>query len=212
MNFKCLASNKEHVNNISLVTNQPLTLSEKFKVEYPPVGLAPFDEAQKSGNQVEITAVRGKQGSINIEFEAEPPPRIDQIKWHIVRDTADLSLIIFPEQTVHRMSASVPIVSNQRFEDASSTTKNMAQLIIYDVRPEDQDDFFYLEVDNAHGKEEFRFSLNVVDVDPSINNYSYYDAYSSSSAEKTTMSSLVNKAALIFIFQLLFILHSLCLY
>ena len=75
MSFKCLASNKEYVSNISVVTNQPLTVSEKFRVEYPPVGLEPFYEAQKSGNQVPITVVRGQQGRINITFEAEPPPR-----------------------------------------------------------------------------------------------------------------------------------------
>ena len=73
--FKCLASKKDSANNINLDSDQPLTVSQKFRIEYPPVGLPPFDDVQTRGNQVGIIAVRGEEASININFKAEPPPR-----------------------------------------------------------------------------------------------------------------------------------------
>ena len=51
-------------------------MSQTFNVKYPPLALKEFQQAQYSGNQVEITAVRGKQAIVSIDFEAEPPPRI----------------------------------------------------------------------------------------------------------------------------------------
>ena len=78
MSFKCSASNENSAKNTTwapLLNHSPI-VSQIFKVEYPPRGLKAFQEAQYSGNQVEITAVRGSQAIVSIDFEAELPPRI----------------------------------------------------------------------------------------------------------------------------------------
>lgn len=78
MSFKCSASTENSEINTTwapLLNHSPIA-AQTFNVEYPPLGLGAFQEAQLSGNQVEITAVRGRQAFISIDFEAEPPPRI----------------------------------------------------------------------------------------------------------------------------------------
>ena len=48
---------------------------------------------------------------------------LEQIRWHIVRDTSDLSIILLPDQASHRMLASTPIISNAGHNDSLSPPK-----------------------------------------------------------------------------------------
>ena len=40
--------------------------------------------------------------------------------WHIVRETSDLSLVIAPGETVHRMSTSPVMISDVRYNGIKS--------------------------------------------------------------------------------------------
>ena len=46
----------------------------------------------------------------------------DQIKWHIVRGTPDLSLILSPGETIHRMSA-LPIKQSDNADSRIAVNK-----------------------------------------------------------------------------------------
>ena len=134
-----------------MLKNQ-ITVSEKFQVEYPPSGLDPFHEAQETGSQVIIEAVKWNDIDIIIEFEANPLPskgimtfeftilrlynspqlasyihisnyNLEQIRWHIVRDTSDLSIILLPGEASHRMLASTSIINNTVNNDSFSPPK-----------------------------------------------------------------------------------------
>ena len=83
--FKCIAKVDE-----TLVTNnynlkQHITVSEQFQVEYPPSGLDPFHEAQQTGSQVMIEAVKWNDIDIMIEFEANPLPSKGITTFEIIR-------------------------------------------------------------------------------------------------------------------------------
>ena len=72
--FKCI-STVDVPNNTSISNAaRQLTISKEFRVEYAPLGLGQFGEAQRSGRQIAITAVQGEDITITIEFEAEPSP------------------------------------------------------------------------------------------------------------------------------------------
>ena len=66
-----------------MLKNQ-ITVSEKFQVEYPPSGLDPFHEAQETGSQVIIEAVKWDNIDIVIEFEANPLPSKGIITFEII--------------------------------------------------------------------------------------------------------------------------------
>merc|ERR1712150_76659 len=180
--FKCIAKVDETLVTTNYNLKQQIKVSESFQVEYPPFGLDAFHEAQETGSHVISEAVKWNDIDITIEFEANPLPSKEQMRWHIVRDTSDLSIILLPEQASHRMLASAPIISNTVNNDSLSSSKVVAQLKIKDVRPEDGNDFFYLEVRNRHGSSEFRFALNVVDFATKDYADSSYDALTSSSS------------------------------
>ena len=67
-----------------MLKNQ-ITVSEKFQVEYPPSGLDPFHEAQETGSQVIIEAVKWNDIDIMIEFEANPLPSKGITTFEIMR-------------------------------------------------------------------------------------------------------------------------------
>ena len=82
--FKCIAKVDE-----TLVTNnynlkQHISVSEQFQVEYPPSGLDPFHEAQETGSQVVIEALKRDNIDIVIEFEANPLPSKGIIIFEII--------------------------------------------------------------------------------------------------------------------------------
>ena len=58
----------------------------------------------------------------NLEFD-QNSLLLEQIRWHIVRDTSDLSIILLPDQASHRMLASTPIISNAGHNDSLSPPK-----------------------------------------------------------------------------------------
>ena len=72
--FRCIAATDDSTNDISTANNDVLAISEQFKVEYPPVGVGPFDEVQISGRQLTFTVTEGENAHIVIDFEAEPLP------------------------------------------------------------------------------------------------------------------------------------------
>ena len=69
-------------NNYNL--KQRLTVSEQFQVEYPPSGIDPFHEAQETGSQVIIEAVKWDNIDIVIAFEANPLPSKGIITFEII--------------------------------------------------------------------------------------------------------------------------------
>ena len=63
---------------------QRLTVSEQFQVDYPPSGLDSYHEAQETGSQVIIEAVKWDNIDIVIEFEANPLPSKGIITFEII--------------------------------------------------------------------------------------------------------------------------------
>ena len=82
--FKCIAKVDETfvTNNYNL--KKEIKVSEQFQVEYPPSGLDPFYEAQKTGSQVIFEAVKWNDIDITIEFEANPLPSKGTITFEII--------------------------------------------------------------------------------------------------------------------------------
>ena len=72
--FHCIAKIENSEALLDSGYNGQLTISEQFQVEYPPYGLAPFDESQISGREIIIDAVNGKDAIIQIHFDANPSP------------------------------------------------------------------------------------------------------------------------------------------
>ena len=82
--FKCIAKVDETLITTTYNLKQPITVSQPFQVEYPPSGLDPFHEAQETGSQVIIEAVKWDNIDIVIEFEANPLPSKGIITFEII--------------------------------------------------------------------------------------------------------------------------------
>jgi len=162
--------------------HQQFMITEQFRVEYSPIGLEKFDNTQRTGREMIFDAVKGKNFTIDIPFDANPSPSYYQIKWHIVRGTPDLSLILSPGETIHRMSA-FPIKVSENAQSGIAVNKHTASLRIENIRYDDGKDFFYLEVTNKYGNAEFRFALNILNEDPNEYEYVYSEALNSDSTE-----------------------------
>lgn len=199
--FRCIASVESSETPLDSGYGQEITIAEKIVVEYSPIGLAPFDESQRSGKQIVINAVNGKEARIKIDFDANPSPTSDQIKWHIVRGTSDLSVVLSPGETIHRMSSPLAIMNDYTYNDLTYN-KCTVELIIESVRPDDGNDFFYLEVNNRYGKAEFRVALNIVDEDPTMYDYPYSDTLQSISKRTMPISSTVILSTVVVVMML----------
>ena len=72
--FLCVAKVENSESPFGSGYGQEVTIAEKIMVEYPPIGLQPFDESQRLGKQIIIDAVNGKEARIKIDFDANPSP------------------------------------------------------------------------------------------------------------------------------------------
>jgi len=180
--FCCEASIKNSTTIEVSGYNQEFVITEQFRVEYSPIGLEAFDDAQRTGREIIFDAVKEKNFTIEIPFDANPSPSNYQIKWHIVRGTPDLSLILSPGETIHRMSA-LPIKQSDNADSRIAVNKHTASLRIENIRYDDGNDFFYLAVNNKYGNAEFRFALNILDEDPNEYEYVYSEALNSGSTK-----------------------------
>jgi len=180
--FRCEASIENSTAIEDSGFHQEFIITEQFRVEYSPIGLEPFDDAQRTGKEIIFDVVDGKDFTIEIPFDANPSPSNDQVKWHIVRGTPDLSLILSPGETIHRMSA-LPIKINDNAQSGMAVDKITVSLRIENIRYDDGNDFFYLEVNNKYGNVEFRFALNILDEDPNEYDYVYSEALNSDSTK-----------------------------
>ena len=72
--FRCITTIDNSFSSQNTDANEQLSISEQFRVEYPPTGTGIFAEVQRSGRQQIITLTKGENANINIEFEASPLP------------------------------------------------------------------------------------------------------------------------------------------
>jgi len=72
--FRCFTTIDNSIISQNADANERLSISEQFRVEYPPTGIGIFAEVQRSGRQQIITLTKGENANINIEFDACPLP------------------------------------------------------------------------------------------------------------------------------------------
>ena len=82
--FQCIA----RIENSTAVEdsgyNQEVMITEQFRVEYSPIGLELFDDAQRTGREIIFDAVKGKDFTVEIPFDANPSPHNCKIKRLII--------------------------------------------------------------------------------------------------------------------------------
>ena len=72
--FRCEASIENSTAVEDSGYHQEFTIAEQFRVEYSPLGLESFDDAQRTGREIIFDAVKGKDFTIIIPFDANPSP------------------------------------------------------------------------------------------------------------------------------------------
>ena len=82
--FQCVARIENSTAIEDSGYDQEFMITEQFRVEYSPIGLELFDDAQRTGREIIFDAVKGKDFTVEIPFDANPSPHNCKIKRLII--------------------------------------------------------------------------------------------------------------------------------